>query len=137
MKKAASLIFLLLADIIILAHAFVPHCEYNKMLIPLSMAVHHADNDNHCCSSQTNHHSSDEEDDCLLTRTYLKIEENEKEITSVDCILNCHLFSIIYINSLITTANSEFLSFKYKPYLSHHYCVFVATFIGLRAPPVC
>jgi hypothetical protein len=134
-KRARSLIFLLLADIIILAHAFVPHCEYNTMPIPLSVVVHHIENDSHCCSAQAQHHSSEEDDDCLLTHPYLRIEENE--ITAAEFILPYHLFSFIDVNSLITTADSGFLSLQYKPYLLHHYCTFAVKSIGLRAPPVC
>jgi hypothetical protein len=135
MKRATALIFLLLANIIMLAHAFVPHCDYNKISSSVVLSVIQSENDNNCCSCKTFHHSHDTDIECLLSQIYARIENDDKTATFADFILLSYPF--VSVNNLITAANTEFLSFQYKPYLLSYYCANILPATGLRAPPAC
>ncbi|MDR1984433.1 MAG: hypothetical protein LBQ28_06400 [Prevotellaceae bacterium] len=136
MKKTAALIFLLIANIIILLHAFVPHCDYNQMPADLLLSGYNAEIDNHCCSADACHHSHDIAEDCLLTQNYVnRIGNDEETIASDNFILLS--YPLISVDYPVTVADSEFLSFQYKPYLLSYYSAFIVSGIGLRAPPVC
>jgi hypothetical protein len=134
MKRTTAIIFLLFANIIILAHDFVPHCDYGQTSVNLSLPIIHSENDNHCCQSGTYHHSHDTDEECFLTQTYLTVGNNEK-IIPVDFILFSCLF--VSINNHILSEYSELQAFQYKPYFLSHYCAFILPVRGLRAPPVC
>ncbi|MDR2066211.1 MAG: hypothetical protein LBP85_10975 [Prevotellaceae bacterium] len=135
MKRTTALIFLLLACIIMLVHAFVPHCDYDQTSITVSLSVIHPENDSNCCSCENYHHSHDIDAECLLTQIYVK-NGNENRITlPVDFILLSYPF--IHVNNSVSTINTESLSFQYKPYLLSYYSVFILPATGLRAPPVC
>lgn len=126
---------LLLANIIMLAHTFVPHCDYGQTSVNLSLPVIHSENGDNPCQSGTYHHSHDADEECFLAQNYLIIESNEKIITPVDFILLSYpLVSACYN---ITFGYLESLTLQYKPYLLSHYCAFILPVRGLRAPPAC
>ncbi|MDR2125721.1 MAG: hypothetical protein LBP63_02670 [Prevotellaceae bacterium] len=133
MRKATALIFLLLANVIMLAHTFVPHCDYGQtsVITPLSLIL--SENDGHCSSCC--HHSHDIEEECFLTQKYVKIDNDDETALPANVILQVCQF--ISVNNFVTAINSESLSFQYKPYLLTYYCAFVLPTIGLRAPPAC
>jgi hypothetical protein len=138
MKKRIALAFISFAVIIILAHAFVPHCDYNQ--IPRFFYVHCAESDKHCSSSQSHHHQHNIIEDCILTQAYVKLEEDKQpDISSVDfnSTLLPYLLSLFFADSLINRIDAEGLPFSYKPYLLLSYSSLVAQSIGLRAPPTC
>ncbi|MDR1553033.1 MAG: hypothetical protein LBS69_06180 [Prevotellaceae bacterium] len=135
MKRAIALTFLLLANIIMLAHIFVPHCDYNKISATAPLSVIQSENDSHCCSCEDFHHSHDTDMECLLSQIYARLENNDKTTTLADFILLSYPF--VSVNDSVPTINAESLSFHYKPYLLSYYCAFIFPTIGLRAPPAC
>ncbi|MDR2292409.1 MAG: hypothetical protein LBE11_02925 [Prevotellaceae bacterium] len=136
MKRATALIFLLLANIIMLAHVFVPHCDYNsKTSASISMQVVQPENDTNCCSCENYHHKHGIDEECVLTQDYIKNGKDDKTTSFADFILLAYPF--IHVNNSIPTTDSELLSFQYQPYLLSYYCVSILPATGLRAPPTC
>ncbi|MDR1198921.1 MAG: hypothetical protein LBK94_07940 [Prevotellaceae bacterium] len=135
MKRTTALILLLLANMIMLAHAFVPHCDYGQTSVNLSLPVIHSENGNNPCQSGSYRHSHDADEECFLAQNYLILESNEKIITPVDFILfSCPFVSV---NHNIPLEYLKSLTLQYKPYLLSYYCAFVLPVRGLRAPPAC
>jgi hypothetical protein len=137
MKRTAALIFLLLANIIMLAHAFVPHCDYDQTstTASLSLTVIQSANNSHCCSCENYHHSHEIDAECLLSQIYIRNGNEDKITLPADFVLLPYPF--IPVNNSVAAINPESLSFQYKPYLLSYYCVFILPITGLRAPPVC
>jgi hypothetical protein len=135
MKRVTALTFLLLANIIMLAHIFVPHCDYNKISVNIPLSVIQSENDNNCCACKAFHHSHDTDIECLLSQIYARLENDDKPTALADFILLSYPF--VSVNNFIPTTNTEFLSIQYKPYLLPHYCAFIFQSKGLRAPPAC
>ncbi|MDR0421305.1 MAG: hypothetical protein LBH30_07665 [Prevotellaceae bacterium] len=135
MKRTTALIFLLLANMIMLAHEFVPHCDYGQTPASISLPVIHVESDEHGCQSETCRHGHDAGEECFLSQTYLRVENNVKETEPVDFILLS--YPAVSVISHFTALYYETAAFQYKPYLQSHYCAFVLPVRGLRAPPAC
>jgi hypothetical protein len=123
MKKAISVSFLLLANIVLLAHAVVPH-HYHGQVPVISCDFQHEQNDD------TNDHN-----DCLLSKVYLRFGGDKQLLPFID--VNAELFFCLLPVFSDGFSNLETLPFRYKPYLQFLYLAQISQSLGLRAPPAC
>ena len=120
MKRALSLSFLLLAGIVILAHAVIPHHHHNGISF-LSDAAHPEHDDAH--------------ENCLMSKIYVKIN-NEKQKTQLHD-FDFDLSPFVFADDAISqTKFSNYLAITQKPYLLFDYTELIARSAGLRAPPL-
>jgi hypothetical protein len=118
-----------------LAHAFVPHCDYGKSSVIISLPAVQSENDSNCCSCENYHHTHDIDEECLLAQIYVKNGNDDKSTFFADFILLSYPF--IPVNNSVQAINPKPLSFQYQPYLLSYYCTFILPATGLRAPPTC
>ena len=135
MKRAISLSFLLLASMIILAHAFIPHHHHDDVVHVV--AVHHAQ-DGQMPDRQP---SDDAHKYWLLTITKARLGHDKQIYPSHDFGLSIDLspcFLTLLLNNTIPQINDndDFL-FDYYPFFLLSYTDFIARSTGMRAPPVC
>ena len=73
MKRTVSILFLLLANVFLLAHAVVPHHHHDSMPVAvLDLHGHHHDNDSHHQDHDSHHHDASHHHDgpetCLISQ---------------------------------------------------------------------
>lgn len=155
MKKAIPFIFLLLANIIILAHTFVPHHHHDSIAVAIvntfsadDEAVHnHGHGNNHihthshdkANNTKAHDHSGHElSEECLLNAPYLR-QNQVKQFSSADNDFS-PVPDFIILFSLVPRINiNDYgeLPFIQKPYLISYHTTYISQSLGLRAPPVC
>jgi|AGTN01.2.fsa_nt_gi hypothetical protein len=147
MKKAISIVFLLLATIAILAHAVVPHHHHDGIAVALFEShctdcseSHHDDHD-HECNHEANPHQHENDntlEQCALNKVYIRSDSSPKiiNLVSFDCGQSL-LFILSRIIDKLGLANEVGLPFQQKPYIESYHVIFSSNSIGLRAPPVC
>lgn len=145
MKKAIGIIFILLANIIMLAHAAIPHHHHDFIPVAVVTDIHNHNSDNHDHNhavpvEEDNHHSTQHSEgleDCLLTQSYLK--------TNIINQIGQTIF-IQYLPWLVPEFCNDFqikytdygnLPFRQQPYFVPSYDHYIAQSLGLRAPPFC
>jgi cell division protein FtsL len=147
MKKITALSLLILANIVILAHAVIPHYHHNRIPVAIINISHTDDNTEHSdayhthANGESNHGDHSTDDECALHKLYFNTD-NQDNLSSINPITsgsNNHDFPMIY---LFIPAESESLYFKElypdpNYYLFSFYSHYITHFIGLRAPPVC
>ena len=144
MKKIIGLPLLLLASIIILVHAIIPHNHNGNE--PFEHDYHDHDHNfpyHYSHKSDTHSHDEDFSEDCLLN-DYLRISQDRQQNISSDD--NDYSFSddwgyfppfAVALNHRIEIKDYESLPFWQKPYIAFSYNHYVTHSLGLRAPPVC
>ena len=147
-KKAITLSFLLLANIILLAHAAVPHHHHET--ISICFCDMHGTNCEETCThehhdTQTTHHEQHEfpsSDDCCYIDTFYAPTHNNLK-TSCHLHEKCECGKMI-LYALISTSiyTSDFVEdtiihFRQNPCVQLFYSDFISQSIGLRAPPAC
>lgn len=160
MKRRISMLMILLANILILAHAVVPHHHHNKVFVAIVNILdhdsqdifnhehgheHHHDGETNHHNGSTHHHDNNNED-CLLTEAEaaatLKILADDGISWSVDTLQDNDDGSLILLAAIglyelsFTPVFSED-NVRRRPYVASGHTDFVARSKGLRAPPVC
>jgi hypothetical protein len=121
MKRAISLSFLLLAGIVVLAHAVIPHHHHDG--IPIFVA-HDEQDDN-----LPNH----DKNKCWLSLIVKKRLGNDRQTCHLlDC--DFDLFTLLYDDTILLIKNDVDILPEHHP--SFH-TEFIIRSTGLRAPPVC
>ena len=159
MRKAVAISFLFLANMILLAHAFVPHHHHEG--VPICFSSHNHDYDenrNHDigdCTHPSHHehgpgctHNHHEGDGCLADccniskDVYVRILEDD-EIFSLLNLLNCsdRGVELVYYISNEDSGNLPLsgiygLPFRQKPYLPSYFSDYIIGSSGLRGPPL-
>ena len=139
MKRTLSLSFLLIANIVVLAHAVIPH-HYHNQIPDITWSALQKNNDSHtanqCTDSNCPIHRVEE--DCFLKKIGVRFDSKGLMLSTVDadfelfpCLVS--LFSVIRIAEI---DDLESLPFNQKPYLRFSHTDFIARSSGLRAPPV-
>ena len=154
MKRIIGLSLLILANILILAHAAIPHHHPNGTDVSIcyffcinKTAEHHHDHAlsyihrQHCQESETHDHNEKPYDDCILKNLYLPVNQS-KQLSSFNetDLLNVWDFFPLFIvetDSNIEIKNDVNLPFRQKPHLASSYNHYVTHSLGLRAPPAC
>lgn len=141
-RKKTAIFFILLANIILLAHAVVPH-HYHKEQVCLVNA--HCQNDSkahqHNASGHNHEHDGSEgTQNCVLKQTVaIPANSLRQEFKCLGCDDNhspfVHLQAILCGNELISFV-PEIISNAQTPSGSSQHSNFVSTSLGLRAPPI-
>ena len=142
MKRTAAIIFLILANFIILVHAVVPH--HHHYHDDIYYIHNHADD---CCNSSIFFSLTHDSDDCshddsekdfcklqdLLSKLVLNTKEREAFITALEAD-----FQDYYIAQLLMSdMEQEVEQHTYKPYIFYLPHSEVVALPLLRAPPYC
>lgn len=146
MKKAIFIGFLLLANIVLLAHAMIPHRHLDGIAVAHleshchdSTDSHHEDHDHDFNHRTTPHqHEDNPSEHCLLNIIYTRSESNMKIISPV--YYNCGLLLFLDVpgtKDKFGLVDIVVLPIKQKPYSESFYSRFSSNSVGLRAPPVC
>jgi len=129
-KKVISLSFLLLANVVMLAHSVIFH--HHDDLIPV--VVCNVNHENHCSDAE-NPSKCCIVQNCLLCAPYTKADDFKQIKPVLD---NFEFIADIFsANQITQITDLAALPFRQKPYLLPFYSEFVAQSIGLRASPVC
>ena len=126
LKKALSLSFLLLAGMVILAHAVIPHHHHNGISF-ISSTTHHTNDNEH----------DDAHEICLLSKVYMKLSNEKRTVQLQDFNLQPCLPTLFSDENIPQLYDTTSLLFRHQPYILLNYTKFIAHSIGLRAPPVC
>lgn len=144
MKRIIGLSLLFLANIVVLAHAVIPHDHHGKICISICNILSVSDTLNHkhesCRLGCGEHaHSGHSSKECTLNDLYTR--SNESSVSSGDSdFTNFHSdFPVICYDAvpLLEIQFYEELSFRQKPYLNSYYTYYLTHSLGLRAPPSC
>lgn len=132
MKKAVAISFLLLANIVILAHVIVPHLHHDRVPVALSSHIEHE-----APLNDMQDHTGME--DCLLSQVYARMDNERQLSQSID--FDISLFPLLSLflpeGSFSETTYLEGFPFRQKPYIKSFHTTFISRSTGLRAPPVC
>ena len=129
-KKVISLSFLLLANVVMLAHSVIFHHHDN----PMSVVLCAEDHEHHCPDTETPSKCCTFQN-CLLGAPYTKADDFKPIKQGFD---NFEFIVIISSSNRITPITDlTGLPFRQKPYLPLFYSEFVSQSMGLRAPPAC
>ena len=143
MRRVIAISFLVLANIIILAHAVVYHHHY----IPVAWTdIHHE----HDCNLPDHYHDDTQPighcndsnclgdvEDCLLTAIYVKLNNNRRSIQLLDFDLFPYSLFSFSNYSISQVEDDTNLPFRQKPYLISYLTEYISQSHGLRAPPIC
>lgn len=141
MRKAISIFFILLANIVVLAHTVVPHHHHNKIFVAI---VNVLDGE---VQDVLNHHHDDTHphetnpEDCAINETLAaaasRLQKDEcLDFGTFDFDSHLDLFVTDIMASVVPEPVGD-LPFIPKPYTAGNHLDFVARAIGLRAPPAC
>jgi len=143
--KITALVFLMIANAVILVHAIISHHNYN--CIPVVVASTHNEHDSnsylhndtqsfgHCI----NLHCHENFEDCALTKIYVIPCKCNQTFLPHNCdfeLLPC-FFVLFSDYSMPQIADGIGLPFRQKPYLIPYLTEYTSQSLGLRAPPSC
>ena len=145
-KKALSLLLLLLANIILLAHAAVPHHYHETLSICFCHTPYCEDNKGTCThehhNAENNHNENNHNEQCCSIDTiYTAGYKNIKTSCHVHDKCDCGK-TVVYAlipNSLYTSdfIDDTIIHFRQNPNIPLFFSDFISQSIGLRAPPAC
>lgn len=142
LKKSTAIVFIILANILVLAHAVVPHHHHHKQVCLINS---HCINDNVADEQNTNrdNHSHDGEknsDDCILKEPVIVFTDQWK----IDFKFNPKTSEQTGHNQFYINQSKPGTKFLFPVFLGHipsylntsSYSSLVSASLGLRAPPV-
>lgn len=145
MKKATGILFLLLANLALLAHTVIPHHHPDAHHIYICDLVPAEDANNSQCA----HHDMDGQDhganglgdDCILNGLYIRVAsghhsslgEDHPSYDTADG--SPSIYSIV--NPSTVRRDEGGRPFRHRPFLLSSYSRYITSSLGLRAPPVC
>jgi len=141
MKKVIALSFILLANIILLAHAVIPHHDHENRTICF-LDTHCTDSDvmhNHTdCDAQSHQDSTDSDRCCLIDIVFDPTDHKAKTFchihTQCDCLHTPYLL-MSDVLELQDCGDDALLLFLYAPYIVTCHSDYISQSLGLRAPP--
>lgn len=143
MRKTVSICMLLIANMIILTHAVIPHHHHDKVAVAIVRFCENNITHEHLFhNNEAHHHESSE--DCFMTEAVscAIVKNSNNEIKLLCNILQINLKPLLLCNYLAVknTLNTEALlylrhPFRQKPHLTNTYFAFIASQFGFRAPP--
>ena len=135
-----ALLFLLLANTVLLVHVSIPHHHHNEAAVCFS-TNHGADQEEmhkHAHNSGCqHHHDGSEMEECPLKEVYVRLENNK---LLVDVSLeNDFQYPVLLFsfNPIDRITDLKGLPFRQNPYPLLCYTDHISQSLGLRAPPVC
>ncbi len=150
MKKAIGIGLVLLANMVLLAHAVIPHHHHDQSVESCSVSFHQHEAVHHCQhlkSTNTfyentgNAHRGLSLEDCLLENIYVRfVNDNHTTLTNEPDLETDIHFSQFFTspdNFIRIESDSPPSIFRQKPHLESLYANHAAQSFGLRAPPFC
>jgi cell division protein FtsL len=139
MKNKTAFIFVLLANMVLLAHAVIPHHHHQQQVCVEST---HCLNDEYAHtheSSQHNHHHDGSADNCCILKQAVFITTVQLRLSdSNNTCLDNHTLNFIILSDF---GFDEFYSLSVIasciPEISFTITSYVTKTLGLRAPPIC
>ena len=139
LKRAISLSFLLVANVIVLAHAIVLHHHHEDTSICF--------NNSHCQDCKETHDSQTNDRNSYPGKCSIIIDDNytpASNYLNISCHLHnkCDCTHILYALISTTLYTGDFVAdliihFRQNPFIPLFYSDFISQSLGLRAPPVC
>lgn len=148
MRKAISITFILLANLVILAHVVIPHHHAEQGFASCDLWHHnHTDDSGSCVHftetvSRTNNcdsHKCLNIEDCLLEEIYIRFA-NHGHVHQITDSGSGHPLLLLYFssgNNVQIEPGNNLKPFLRKPYLESFYALDFTQSKGLRAPPFC
>ena len=134
LKRATSLSFLLLANMLLLAHLVISHHHHEKTGMCFlrhcqdSNEAHHHE---HQDAQAHQHEGNAASDKCSLDNAYAPAN-NHKKIACCLPLVKCDYEQAIAYCCLV---GNIVVAFKHQPLLPQFYSEFIVRSLGLRAPP--
>lgn len=136
MKKAIPLSLLLLANIIMLAHTFVPHHHHDGVIVAILESTSKSKYENH--DHDHRHESNSASEKCALNDVYTRSDESS---TIVSCQnsdpIPRDIFVVPGIINKLGFVYEYGIPFRQRPFIESRHYIFSSGSIGLRAPPIC
>ena len=144
-RRAVAISFLILANIVLLAVAVVPHHHHGDMICFATSHCHHGHDgvDKSCCHHDTQQplHSHEHSDaNCCNVDEWLlpNIEPEHKHQHHCLCTTCNNSFFVAVLPDLTEpTIPPAGLPFRQTPTTVTYLCIYVSQTLGLRAPPCC
>ncbi len=141
-KRTTAIVFVLLANLLYLAHAVVPHHHHNKLVcLGESQGLIHSNSSGHSHDNDSdNHDGKDNSDECILKElTALPSNEWKQELKFSANDYNPD-DKIAFFNSSLFIGEDAFipliLQFIPVHYINSSFSFYVSSSLGLRAPPI-
>lgn len=145
MKRTVSIVMMLLASFMILAHSIVPHHHHDQVPVAL-VHLHDGAVDAHSDAPGHAHHHGEADEDCLMSDVLggavLRMLDGDFSLELQEG-LSVPLFPVLTFFVLSTSLlevdpeSDVGLPFRRRPYILNHYTDAVVRASGQRAPPVC
>ena len=140
-KKGIAIFFVLLANIIILAHAAIPHHHFPFLITETSPSTvfEHKHDHNHATHGLNHQHHDDKDDydHCPLNKVVTTQKDNAKSLDSSDTYWGP---GFVGFNAILTNdgfhCNNITVTILQSHLFSSTYISYAARVLGLRAPPV-
>ena len=137
-RKSLTVFFVLIANIILLAHAVIPHhAHQNKVCLERSHMHTNSSEHNNCTDPN---HSSEQTDNCALNELVVVLSQQiRSELQCLDCPTTYSQFDrsqAQLLNEGVNYLFSQNVSSLRPPLLLFDYSSFVGNQIGLRGPPI-
>ena len=140
-KRTAAIVLIMIANIMILAHAVIPHHHHNKQVCLINSHFtnesftdeHGTDQDSH------SHHRENNSDDCVLKLPLVIFSNQWKTDFKIKNIPDRSSLDDFHYNLLNNKTEFQIQvlsSFYYERITHSSYSSLVSASLGLRAPPV-
>ena len=141
LKKAISLSFLLLANVITLVHVAIPHCHHSNMAICFTVAHCERNDVAHSHSHNAGCHRHDDGgglEECPLKDLYVRHENITSFVDEgLDAVVQYPVLFVLAIGPVAEITDLEGLPFRQHPISLSCYTDYISCSLGLRAPPFC
>lgn len=135
MKKTLAISFLLLANLVFLAHAVIPHHHHGSVTC---FAASHCDEDEaHNHDGEEHHHDHSESSICQLLQDAVPSEANSQKFKIEASAFQLLPLALVPQFIHIANLNSEEVLLLRDDSCQSTYKSIIISYQGLRAPPVC
>ena len=133
---------MLLANIVLLVHAIVPHHRHEKTGVCFDISHHNSCNETHHCNSEPHEHENNPiSNKCFIDNVFPPEQNNIKIACHVhkkcDCV-KLLLYTLIPNNlNIRDIVNDNTVFFRQNPCVLIFHTEFISHSTGFRAPPAC
>ena len=144
MKKKNAISFIFLANLILLAHAVIPHHDHENMMIcfcDTDCKNHNTSHSHADCDTQSHQENTCSDStkccniDYVFDPTNHKVKSFCHKHSQCDCLHTSYILTSIFSDIQDFTNDTLFL-FLYVPYIDASHSDYISQSLGLRAPPL-
>jgi len=140
-RRTTVFAFLMLANLVLLAHAVVPHHHHNKQVcFKHSHCNHDGLADEHGTNQDNHSHDGDNNhDNCVLREPIVVFSNQWKSDLILNITIDLSDLDDFHYNLLNSSPDFQILilsNFLYERVINGSYSSLVSSSVGLRAPPV-